>query len=99
MLGRLFSAVEEVSGLAGFLTGLVVIFVGSEMFSVGRNVFGVESVRSVCRGRLGIGTDHHKRSRWEMEGLFSPGIIGFRNRGWHVVRCPPAQSPSIGPLK
>ena len=45
---------EEFSGLAGFLTGLVLIFISIEVFSEERTVFGVESIPTVVAGAWGL---------------------------------------------
>jgi len=54
MSGRFFSGVEEISGLAGFLTGLCLIFVGIEMFLGEHTAFGFESVLAVVVGAWGL---------------------------------------------
>jgi len=53
MSGKLWSAAEEISGLAGFLVGLVLIFLSIEILSEGRNVFGLESLPVVVAGAWG----------------------------------------------
>src|SRR5271169_2199912 len=50
MAGKFFSIVEETSGFAG----LVLIFVGIEMFSGEHNVVGRESVPAVVAGVWGL---------------------------------------------